>query len=362
MPNTSTNTNCLNCGTAFVQEHGAPINDVHCYRCGQAKKEGRLSIIRLLKDGISSIFNLDGRLAHTLKDLFFTSKMTRAYIAGKRKFYVNPARLFIFSLILLVSLIVYLLKLDNRSLGADQIIEDSKASLIYDDFVEYTESRNLRKQNTTIDSLEAHLFEGVQSVDTDTFGIGTISLLSNDIDVDQYGITTYDIAHLSVPDIIKKYKIEDRTHQLVIGQFIRGITDPANLITTVVKNVTWAVLIALILLCLLLYVLYIRRRYYLIEHAVLILNGHSALFLTASVALILYKLLNYFEIVGPSKIGLLVGLLLLLGAILQLFAMKNYYQQGIIKTFIKWSVVCFSYLFIFTISFILVALISALLY
>jgi len=106
MPNTSTNTNCLNCGTAFVQEHGAPINDVHCYRCGQAKKEGRLSIIRLLKDGISSIFNLDGRLAHTLKDLFFTSKMTRAYIAGKRKFYVNPARLFIFSLILLVSLIV----------------------------------------------------------------------------------------------------------------------------------------------------------------------------------------------------------------------------------------------------------------
>jgi len=315
MPNTSTNTNCLNCGTAFVQEHGAPINDVHCYRCGQAKKEGRLSIIRLLKDGISSIFNLDGRLAHTLKDLFFTSKMTRAYIAGKRKFYVNPARLFIFSLILLV-----------------------------------------------IDSLEAHLFEGVQSIDTDTFGIGTISLLSNDIDVDQYGITTYDIAHLSVPDIIKKYKIEDRTHQLVIGQFIRGITDPANLITTVVKNVTWAVLIALILLCLLLYVLYIRRRYYLIEHAVLILNGHSALFLTASVALILYKLLNYFEIVGPSKIGLLVGLLLLLGAILQLFAMKNYYQQGIIKTFIKWSVVCFSYLFIFTISFILVALISALLY
>jgi len=362
MTDHTTQKHCLNCGTAFVLDNGEQMAEVYCYACGQGRKDGRLSILKLIKDGITSVFNLDGRLAHTIKDIFKTAKMTRTYIEGKRKFYVNPARLFIFSLILLVSLIVFLLKLDNKTLGVDDIYTQSESTYIYEDFVNYTDSVGLRNGNPIVDSIEANVFNGVNTMATDTFGIGTINLFSYDIDVDSYGISTYDIVHLSVPEILEKYKVEKREDQIAIGQMIRGLTDPASLITHVVKNITWAVLGALIILCFFMYLLYIRGRYYLIEHAVLILNGHSAIFICSAVAMISYHLLIKYEIIAPSAIATITTGLLFLGAALQFVAMKQYYQQGYFKTFVKWSILCFSYMIIFSIVLVLVALISVLLY
>jgi len=80
---------CRNCGTEL---HGA-----YCHHCGQPTR----SIIRffpaLVWDLLDDLFDLDSRLARTLKPLLFQpGRLTNEYIAGRRFRYVAPLRLYLF--------------------------------------------------------------------------------------------------------------------------------------------------------------------------------------------------------------------------------------------------------------------------
>ncbi|MDH4181372.1 MAG: DUF3667 domain-containing protein [Betaproteobacteria bacterium] len=85
---------CRNCG--------APAGDAYCPRCGQ--ETAALPPARqFLKDAAGRYVALDGRLWRTLFALFFRPGfLTLEYLAGRRRRYVRPARLF-----LVLSLLVF---------------------------------------------------------------------------------------------------------------------------------------------------------------------------------------------------------------------------------------------------------------
>ncbi|WP_199200406.1 DUF3667 domain-containing protein [Alkalicaulis satelles] len=79
---------CANCGAQLM----GPV----CHACGQHADLYKRPVWRLIGDGISDMFALDGRVARTLWELMaFPGRVTRAYLKGQRGRYIPPFRLYL---------------------------------------------------------------------------------------------------------------------------------------------------------------------------------------------------------------------------------------------------------------------------
>jgi len=79
---------CANCG--------APVDGAYCARCGQETSIALPTARAFLREAAGRYVALDGRLWRTLAALFFRPGfLTREYLAGRRRRYVRPGRLFL---------------------------------------------------------------------------------------------------------------------------------------------------------------------------------------------------------------------------------------------------------------------------
>ncbi len=351
---------CLNCNTPFVNP---PVDDqeIYCTECGQSNKNTKLSVIKLLRDGLSNIFNLDSRLVHTFTDIIYPSKLTRTYIRGRRKYYVNPARLFVFLAIILIAVILNTIKLDNISFGVDRVYSKAEKSALLDKYDALTDTMDIESHKAVVDTIRTRLFDNTEGAKSDFIGNMQGKVMGYQIDIERFKITTYDAIHLSQDSLFSKYKIEQFLDKLIVGQHVRIMTNPVGGLTYLIKNATWVLLITIILLSLFMYLLYIRHKFYLIEHSVLLLNSHSFLFLLSILGLLLYKfgITTYLGKNGDENVTNIIMLIII---IVQFLTIKKYYQQGVFKTLVKQFMINFAYLIIFLVSSVMVALISVILY
>lgn len=80
---------CLNCGTLVEQRF--------CSNCGQENIETRQSFAHLVKHFFEDITHYEGSFWRTMKYLLFRPGfLTKEYLAGKRKTFLPPVRLYIF--------------------------------------------------------------------------------------------------------------------------------------------------------------------------------------------------------------------------------------------------------------------------
>ncbi|MDB5422451.1 MAG: hypothetical protein JWR59_2398 [Brevundimonas sp.] len=90
-------TPCANCET--------PLQGTYCHVCGQLAEDFHRSSWHLLVEAIESLLHLDGRMFRTLPNLIRRpGQLTRDYLEGKRAWQVQPFRMFL--VILLVVLFV----------------------------------------------------------------------------------------------------------------------------------------------------------------------------------------------------------------------------------------------------------------
>lgn len=81
---------CLNCG------HQVP--DIYCSHCGQPNIDPKLTPSDLLHDFIHMFTHFDGKFFQTLRILFSRPGfLTRAYLDGKRRQYLPPVQLYVFT-------------------------------------------------------------------------------------------------------------------------------------------------------------------------------------------------------------------------------------------------------------------------
>jgi hypothetical protein len=90
-------TPCANCEV--------PLQGTYCYNCGQLAEDFHRNSWHLLVEAVESLLHLDGRLFKTLPNLFRRpGQLTRDYLQGKRAWQVQPFRMFL--VILLIVLFV----------------------------------------------------------------------------------------------------------------------------------------------------------------------------------------------------------------------------------------------------------------
>lgn len=360
MSENSTSNKCLNCNTPFVIGIKEK-KEIFCINCGQSNLESRLSFIRLIRDAISNVFNLDSRLIHTFRDIFYPSKLTRTYIEGKRKYYVNPVRLFVFLMLALITISLYCITLDNSAMGVDEFYAKAERSKMMEEYESLVDTLSIAGHEEILDTIKDKLYFGVKELHKDTLGKNGPQFFTMGRSTESFGISRYDAIHMSHKKLFEKYGVTDFWDKLNVGQYIRLATNPVGGIKHLVKNLTWAVFITVLLISFFMKLLYIRKNYYLVEHVVLVLNSHSLLFLLVGLILLINFYFDFGNQDGTIELIIFLSCLLFV-LLMQFLTLKRYYKQGFIKTFIKQILINSFYLIIFNITVFVVALISLILY
>jgi uncharacterized membrane protein len=100
MSDDAPNTACLNCA--------APLTGPFCAACGQRDLGTRVDLSELVGEFVSETFELEGRLPRTVGSLaFLPGHYLDAYLAGRRRSFSSPIRVYLASLFLVVLVIAF---------------------------------------------------------------------------------------------------------------------------------------------------------------------------------------------------------------------------------------------------------------
>lgn len=89
---------CENCGALL---HGP-----YCSQCGQKAAERIVPIWHMINEALEAVIELDMRVLWTLpKFLFLPGRLTKEYINGRRKRYIRPFRLYLFTTFVLFTVL-----------------------------------------------------------------------------------------------------------------------------------------------------------------------------------------------------------------------------------------------------------------
>jgi hypothetical protein len=342
---------CRNCGAAM------PESARYCPQCGQKYTTGRIRIRDLIVEFFETVFNIESRFFKTLGAMFIPGKLTNEFFRGRHQTYFRPLRLFLIMTIVHFAVIAFMvnnsLEEDIRSQTNQALSNAYRISIIHEiDSVQprivahYDPGGTIAGQS--LDSLQRYFKNGVR----DSFELaylewkGGIRFEYKNLDV-----SNEDLYQLSRQQILDKYAVQGFLPRLCIGQGVRVMNNLENTLGFIIGNFTWMLLLMMPALALILKLLYIRRKYYYVEHLIFSFHYHAFAFLLISPA---YLLAN----VWPAGVPIAFGLVLLY----LLIAMRRVYQQGWFKTLIKFWLLNQLYLTILAFFIIFIFIISALLY
>jgi len=134
--------NCLNCGTI--------VEDRFCPHCGQENIVNRPSFHYLFAHFFEDLFHYDSGFWKTMKFLMLKpGRMVKEYLAGKRKTYVPPVKLYIF-----ISFVTFFVPFILPDFGGQEE-EKAMAEQI---------SENQKNQNAEFEGIEVGGFKNIKTV------------------------------------------------------------------------------------------------------------------------------------------------------------------------------------------------------
>ncbi len=336
---------CQNCAT----KHEAAFQ--YCSSCGQKNTDGKISFADLWSEFLDAVFNIESRTWLTFKNLFVPGKLTLEYFVGKHLTYLHSLRLLIITSVLFIIALSFqdFQSLTNHNyIVKDRIFENYERLRLFRILGEITDSVETfyPEQQTTIvtDTIKAVFADSLNSMlDKDGYGdkygdsINVsyyISLRSNEREI----ISKHDFLKMDEDELVQKYKGNATIlEQLVFKQKIKLINDESQLFAKLMGHITWAVLLLMPCLALVLYVLYFRHSYYYIEHLIYTFHCHAFFFLL--MAFFVFGL-GVFPWWGFIFFFLLTEIYLM-------FSLKRVYQQAWGKTMLKLFLLNISYLGLF---------------
>lgn len=306
-----------------------------------------------------TVFNLDNRLFRTLAALAVPGRLTNNFLGGKQKPYFHPLRLFFISGVLMVGAYSFFL---TQSIG-DSLDKDteSKRASAYE--VRYGE-RYEERLRVAIDSVQLSYPSREVAVATDSlFQLLALKTKTSDSTTIGYlryegsfafspetlGFRREELMLLTPTELLDLKGIEGFFNRFQLQQIIRLNRMELNVVTTLMGQTIWGLLLLVPLSAGLLKLLYIRRKRKYIEHFVFSLNVHAFLFLT--------QFLGALEFIafGTPVLCILSGIATV-GYFL--LALKRVYRQSWWKTLIKAWLMANGYLMLIPIAAAVAALIA----
>lgn len=298
---------CPNCKSDNPEQAG------FCLNCGQKFENVKLRFLPMLGVFLYSLFNADSTLWRTLKHIWIPGKLTKAFFSGERKSYLHPARLFLFSWVFFFAIF---------TLGDSNIFEADRGFNLIDAHEKRMENRefvtgllNLRDslqfEDTTmaknldrqIAILASKRFENLDTDHIDTViaflpttysGFNFTILPGQNVNLDMD-----DLVNLNDEELMEKYGIEGFFQKLMAGQALKMTRETNFMLNYLVRGISWMVFFLIPSISFILYLLYIYRSHYYVEHLVFTLHCHSFFF----VGTILIWVLNYLINFIPSMDG-----------------------------------------------------------
>lgn len=331
----TTTKHCLNCGEDLL------TGKDFCPACGQKSKDAVLTFKQLVKDFTQDIFNLDTNLFRTLLALPFPARLTKMYVAGHRKAYFTPIRLFLVSMFLHFTLLLLIINLGNE-INNSSILGYMEKGRLLQRFDQNALKFLGEGHCDQIDSLRNGIFEDVVYPDIDTFpsksGWGINSIFGDD-DVRKYGISMKDAYEMDAEPLYKKYKITNKMDRLKVSQYIKYDTNRLAGVKFIIGNLAWSIILSVFMVAVILKLLYIRHHIYFVEHACLVMNLHSFAFILLC-PIFLGELFGAWLSTYDWILAWLVGAIFVYGYL----SFKFYYRQGWIMTTLKYTLFGFSYI------------------
>lgn len=327
---------CRNC------QEPMRIDDKFCSNCSQKNTNGKISLMDLVREFVSDVLNIDNKTFKTLKALVIPGKLTTEYFEGKHKSYSTPIRTFFVSGIILFALTNFNISnnIGNTTGMLDGMREDYYRQKMIDevDTLSYkirADQKNNVYANQVLDSLILKL----KGADYERFD----SLrLSRFIDLDSGGdflpkatISYHDFLFKTPSEIVDIYGKDLSFGQKILArQFLKVQRSGERVIEYFIGNVPLTLLFMMPFLAILLKLLYLRRSTYYVEHLIFTFHFHTFVFLWI-ILIVLSSPYVPDAVVGFSILAIFVYFYL---------ALKRFYKQGWLKTFVKFWLILFGYI------------------
>jgi len=322
------NNYCLNCEKTFAE--GAE----YCYQCGQSKKASILSFGELWNNLWTTIFNVDNSFFTTLRLIARPDKLTRLYVAGKRKRHINPIRLFIILLIFFVAAMLSTITIFEDDNYIKKMNQDYFGSVMLERYEDVVDGSGLSDESYQItQEIKEEVFDSIVCVEANTM-LNSNIVINEEVDSKFSKLTKGDLLNLTEEELYEKYEIKDYYDKVIFRQYIKISKSPAAAGEYIFTNALWGLIPSILLLCLALKLLYRNHKISYLEHLVFVANCHSFLFL---VWMLVALFIKYFDFDHSSLENAFPTSFLL--SMFFVFVMMNlYYKEGLFRTLIKYFV------------------------
>jgi len=306
----SEKSHCLNCGTL--------LNDRFCSHCGQDSKEFKRSVWNVFFQFFETFTDFDNKLWSSLGPLFFQPGMlTKKYLEGKRKRFLNPIQMYAFFSFLFFLTAFYLPEKGGLS-TKEEIQKGIRDGMFADSSNEKADS----VQNVTLKVKGANL---------------KMSKSKNDRGIHIQGLEDsyfkYDSTQKKLPlqqrdgwfkrtikakviSINERLRNKDET---IVGELLDGFK----------SNLPNIIILLLPVFALILKLLYRKRKYYYVEHLIFGIHLHC-------LAFALFSFIFLAEWLFPSMEDS-ISILVLWFFIYAFLALKRIYLQSWLRTFLKFN-------------------------
>jgi len=339
----SPNTYCLSCNSIFPE--GAKF----CHVCGQNRRASILSFKELWTNFWNTIFNVDNSFFNTLRLIPRADKITMLYVAGHRKKYINPIRLFLIMLVFLVAASLASMSNIDKSQFLPKLYKSYDGSVLLDKFDRVVAGQDLTDEEyAKIENLRIEIFGNQLCPEIDTIRNGMTIIDYGDVKP----ILKRDFIELTENEIYKKYGVDSYFLKLKYRQFLRLNKDPSSAVKYLFGNAGWGLIPSILLLCLFLKLLYRNYKIPYLEHLILVVNVHSFIFLIWIIATLFIRFTNHTLNEPVSFFAIMLTLFY------PFFILYKYYREGFFISLIKYLLASIFYLVVSFVFIVISMLIS----
>lgn len=335
---------CRNC------YHPMAVGSRFCRHCSQKYTTGRVTFKELVTEFIETIFNLDSRFFKTAKALLSPGKLTNEYFLGKHKRYIHPLRLF---LVCAVACFAALGLLVSNELNEGFSVQNRKNQR-QADYAVYRDSLEVVSQEVLKDFPEGDAKTAVDRIlrklpDTREDSIYYGFLYINDdwtFTTKQFQVSKKEVAIMSPHEIVEKQNFDGFFNRLFATQVVKVNQEGGSFLKSIMGKMIWMIFLMMPALALLLKLLYWRRGQFYVEHLIFSFHYHAFAFIIFGLVFLAeYFMPGLAENWGDEDGHIAIAVVLVMFYLYK--SMRRVYKQKRLKTIIKFSILNFSYLFIF---------------
>jgi len=321
---------CLNCGTAVYGRY--------CHVCGQENAEPKETFFGMVAHFFYDITHFDGKFFTTLKDLlFYPGFLSAEYMKGRRMSYLNPIRMYVFTSAIFFLIFFSISESKNgfKVTKGNEPLSRSERDSVMRQIKEILEEKpgnvNLTKQLKLLEDTTMQVsYLDLLPFEEDTVVIGTIG-------GDYKSRKEYDSVQKALPSENKDGWFKKLWNNKAIDlneKFKHDVGHSAEkLFELALHKLPYLLFVSLPFFALILKLLYLRRKeFYYTDHGIFSVH-HYILSFILLLFIILWSKMN--EITGWSIWNILIIITIVAWPIYLYLAMRRFYKQRRLKTFVK---------------------------